>query len=95
MAEENNRDPFDEFLNRAEDDYEAEEEDDILNDVEDAEEDESDELDEESHVGSAYSEEARAQAMMVDMPAAHGEIVEGANGGEGTVVRTAFLGKEM
>ena len=98
MAEENNRDPFDEFLNRAEDDYEAEEEDDILKDVEDAEEDEedeSDEPDEEPHVGSAYSEEARAQAMMVDMPAAHGEIVEGANGGEGTVVRTAFLGKEM
>ena len=29
------------------------------------------------------------------MPVAHGDIVEGANGGEGTTVRSAFLGKEM
>lgn len=29
------------------------------------------------------------------LPVAHGDIVEGANGGEGTTVRSAFLGKEM
>ena len=34
-------------------------------------------------------------AMMVDMPNPHGAIVENANGGEGTIVRTAYLGKEM
>lgn len=32
---------------------------------------------------------------MVDMPNPHGSIIEGANGGEGTIVRAAFLGKEM
>ncbi len=32
---------------------------------------------------------------MADMPSAHGGIIEGANGGEGTTVRTAYLGKEM
>ncbi len=41
------------------------------------------------------SEEQRARAMFVDMPAAHGDIIEGANGGEGTIVRSAYLGKEM
>ena len=49
----------------------------------------------EKPVGTAVSEEARAQAMMVDMPNPHGAIVENANGGEGTIVRTAYLGKEM
>ncbi|WP_418133682.1 DNA gyrase subunit A [Adlercreutzia sp.] len=29
------------------------------------------------------------------MPNPHGSIIEGANGGEGTIVRAAFLGKEM
>ena len=44
MAEDNNRDSFDEFLNRAEEDYEAEQEDDdILKDVEDEAEEESEE----------------------------------------------------
>ena len=45
--------------------------------------------------GAAVSDEQRAQAMMVDMPNPHGAIVENANGGEGTIVRTAYLGKEM
>ena len=49
----------------------------------------------EKPVGAAMSDEARAQAMMVDMPNPHGAIVENANGGEGTIVRTAYLGKEM
>lgn len=45
--------------------------------------------------GKLVSDEARARALMEDMPAAHGDIVEGANGGEGTTVRSAYLGKEM
>ena len=48
-----------------------------------------------SLTGEAVSEEMKAQALMVDMPSAHGEVVEGANGGEGTIVRSAYLGKEM
>lgn len=46
-------------------------------------------------VGAGMSDEAFAQSMMVDMPNPHGAIVENANGGEGTIVRTAYLGKEM
>ena len=46
-------------------------------------------------VGAGMSDEALAQSMMVDMPNPHGAIVENANGGEGTIVRTAYLGKEM
>ncbi|MEQ3363478.1 DNA gyrase subunit A [Raoultibacter massiliensis] len=42
------------------------------------------------------SEEAVARSLIADnLPSAHGEIVEGANGGNGTIVRTAYLGKEM
>ena len=52
-------------------------------------------LDEEDTVEHAVSEEERARSMMVDMPNPHGSIIEGANGGEGTTVRAAFLGKEM
>ena len=52
-------------------------------------------LDEEDAVEHAVSEEERARSMMVDMPNPHGSIIEGANGGEGTTVRAAFLGKEM
>ena len=96
MAEDSNNrdDAFDEFLNRAEEDFDAEQddEDDILEDVE---EEEDDLIGATSRSSTMNSEEARAQALMVDMPAAHGEIVEGANGGEGTIVRSAFLGKEM
>ena len=46
-------------------------------------------------VVAGMSDERRAQSMMVDMPNPHGAIVEDANGGEGTIVRTAYLGKEM
>lgn len=46
-------------------------------------------------VGSGMSEEMLAQSMMVDMPNPHGAVVENANGGEGTKVITAYLGKEM
>ncbi len=41
------------------------------------------------------SEEERAKSMIVDMPNPHGAIIEDANGGEGTIVRSAYLGKEM
>ena len=52
-------------------------------------------IDEEGDELHAISEEERARALLVDMPNPHGSIVEGANGGEGTTVRAAFLGKEM
>lgn len=93
-----NNDSFDEFLNRAEEDFDAgegaEEEDDLegaLSDAEDADNDEDF-----SAPGSVISDEMRAKALIKDdLPSAHGEIVEGANGGNGTIVRTAYLGKEM
>ena len=77
-------DAFNEMLSRAAQDAEAE-----------AEEEESEEDSATPAVGSAVSEEQLAQSMLVDMPTAHGEIIEGANGGEGTTVRSASLGKEM
>lgn len=94
-----NNDSFDEFLNRAEEDFDAAngdgEEDDLegaLADAEDAEEDD----DAPRGPGSVISDEMRAKALIKDdLPNAHGEIVEGANGGNGTIVRTAYLGKEM
>ena len=82
---------FDEFLRRAEEDAEEE--------TEDGADDEDVEGDEEesgsAHVGAGVSDEMRAQALMADMPNPHGAIIEGANGGPGTTVRAAFLGKEM
>ena len=95
MAEDNNRDSFDEFLNRAEEDYEAEQEDDdILKDVEDEAEEDAEEDEDDfagaSRSGSIVSEEMRARSLMADMPTAHGEIGEGANGGDGTIVRRAY-----
>ena len=77
-------DAFNEMLSRAEQDAETEEG-----------EEESQEDSAIPAVGSAISEEQLAQSMLVDMPTAHGEIIEGANGGEGTTVRSAYLGKEM
>ena len=77
-------DAFNEMLSRAEQDAETEEG-----------EVESEEGSATPAVGSAISEEQLAQSMLVDMPTAHGEIIEGANGGEGTTVRSAYLGKEM
>ena len=77
-------DAFNEMPSRAEQDAETE-----------AEEEESEEDSATPAVGSAVSEEQLAQSMLVDMPTAHGEIIEGANGGEGTTVRSAYLGKEM
>ena len=81
-------DAFEEMLSRAEEDLDADEE----------ENDES--ADEETPSrpsGFGVSEEDKARAM-IDTSAfgnPHGSIVEGANGGEGTIVRSAYLGKEM
>ena len=75
---------LDRLLERAEDD------DDVLDNME------SDDADSgRGEIGSVVSEEMMARSMITDMPSAHGEIVEGANGGNGTIVRTAYLGKEM
>ena len=84
MSDDNKRD---DIFDRAEEDYDAEEE--------FEEEGSGDALEGASLSGAIVSDEMRAQSLMVDMPSAHGEIVEGANGGEGTVVRSAYLGKEM
>lgn len=47
--------------------------------------------------GAGVSEEDKARALIdtSSMGNPHGSIVEGANGGEGTIVRSAYLGKEM
>lgn len=80
------------------DDMDAENEstDDILNDVEEDEEEFVDE-DEETFSDDAmnhFTAIAEDDAF-VNMPNPHGGIVKDANGGEGTIVRTAYLGKEM
>ena len=59
------------------------------------EEEDVEEADEDGNEPGFISEEERARSLMVDMPNPHGSIIEGANGGEGTIVRAAFLGKEM
>ena len=77
-------------------DAENESTDDILNDVE---EDDEEFVDEDEDVSSAdamshFTAIAEDDAF-VNMPNPHGGIVKDANGGEGTIVRTAYLGKEM
>ena len=59
------------------------------------EEEDVEDADEDGNAPGFISEEERARSLMVDMPNPHGSIIEGANGGEGTIVRAAFLGKEM
>ena len=81
-------DSLDELLNRAEEDMSDE----VDENVDDAE---SGNIGGASLSGAIVSEEMKAQSLMVEMPSAHGEIIEGANGGEGTIVRSAYLGKEM
>ena len=65
---------------------EAPDEADEAEDAPEAEEDEDD-------APHAISEEMKAQSMLVDLPSALGDIVEGNTAG--TTVRTAYLGKEM
>ena len=79
-------------------DAENESTDDIFNDVEEDDEEFVDE-DEDEDVSSAdamshFTAIAEDDAF-VNMPNPHGGIVKDANGGEGTIVRTAYLGKEM
>ena len=59
------------------------------------EEEDVEDADEDGNEPGFISEEECARSLMVDMPNPHGSIIEGANGGEGTIVRAAFLGKEM
>ena len=59
------------------------------------EEEDVEDADEDGNEPGFISEEERARSLMVDMPNPHGSIIEGANDGEGTIVRAAFLGKEM
>lgn len=59
------------------------------------EEEDVEDADEDGNEPGFISKEERARSLMVDMPNPHGSIIEGANGGEGTIVRAAFLGKEM
>ena len=82
-------------IDEFDDDLIQPEEDDIVGDIDDDEELEEEEEETPAFKGMGVSEEMRAQALMANMPSAHGDIVEGANGGEGTVVRAAYLGKEM
>ncbi len=79
-----NNNSFDEFINRAVED---------LNSSENnkKEENEQQEAPSSEHINI----ENNPQDLLIEMPSAHGEIVENANGGEGTIVRTAYLGKEM
>ena len=79
-----NNNSFDEFINRAEEDLDSSEN----------ENKETQSKPEEVHT-EYVNLENNPQDLLVDMPSAHGEIVENANGGEGTIVRTAYLGKEM
>ena len=87
-------DAFDEMLDRAEADLDAAE----AEEAADYEDDENEDGEEGAtrSVGHVISDEMRAAALIdPDMPNPHGAIVEGANGGNGTIVRTAYLGKEM
>ena len=78
------------------DDMDAENEstDDILNDVEEDDEEFVDEDASSDDAMSHFTAIAEDDAF-VNMPNPHGGIVKDANGGEGTIVRTAYLGKEM
>ena len=87
-------DTFEEMLDRAEADLDAAE----AEEAADYEDDENEDGEEGAtrSVGHVISDEMRAAALIdPDMPNPHGAIVEGANGGNGTIVRTAYLGKEM
>ena len=65
--------------------------------MEELEEMDEETFEEDEEVSPVAMSEAMVAQSMIDpsMPNPHGAIVEGANGGEGTIVRTAYLGKEM
>lgn len=82
---------FDEMLSRAEEDYQEEE------NTEEDDERVDDEEEVEFHTGAGQSEADKARSLidMSMLAKPHGSVVEGANGGEGTTVISAYLGKEM
>ena len=89
-------DAFDEMLDRAEAALEDAEDEIDADDEDEYDENEDGEEGATRSVGHVISDEMRAAALIdPDMPNPHGAIVEGANGGNGTIVRTAYLGKEM
>ena len=97
MSDENNEindglstddDSLDRLLDRAEEDFED------IDEEEEGDED-AEQASASSTVEEYASEEDIARSMLKDMPNPHGSIIEGANGGEGTTVRAAYLGKEM
>ncbi len=83
-----NDDSLDRLLDRAEEDFED------IDEEEEGDED-AEQASASSTVEEYASEEDIARSMLKDMPNPHGSIIEGANGGEGTTVRAAYLGKEM
>ncbi len=99
-------DAFGKLLSRAEEDYDAERAD-RESEGEAAASEGGDASDSSAEGASAArdasrpvhgaSEEDRARSLIdtSSMGSPHGAIVEGANGGEGTIVRSAYLGKEM
>lgn len=85
---------FDETAEGAEDETDTIEENASDGDFDDDNDEDDD--DESSDSVGFVSEAMRAQSLIdPNMPNAHGEIIEGANGGNGTIVRSAYLGKEM
>ncbi len=97
MSDENNEindglstdeDSLDRLLDRAEEDFED------IDEEEEGDED-AEQASASSTVEEYASEEDIARSMLKDMPNPHGSIIEDANGGEGTTVRAAYLGKEM
>ena len=93
MADNENNTPerdekLDELVRRAEEDAAA--------DTDDAADEETDAGDEFHTVQAGMSEEEKARSL-IDTSGInpHGSIIEDANGGEGTIVRSAYLGKEM
>ena len=81
-------DSLDRLIERAEQDAEGGDE-----DAEDGDGDEEGE----GTTGHGISEEEKARSLIdtSEFGNPHGSIIEDANGGEGTVVRSAYLGKEM
>ena len=71
--------------------------DDVIGDVDEVEVEYTDDEEEGTQTSEAYSHftTIAEDDALVNMPNPHGGIVENANGGEGTIVRTAYLGKEM
>lgn len=89
---------FDEMLSRAEVDYDAAAGAEAGGASDGADGETGDEGESAARLtGVGVSDEDRARSLIdtSSFGAPHGSIIEGANGGEGTIVRSAYLGKEM